>query len=155
MNGMWVYREYEEQPVPIEQIDDIVYLRRNIEFTGEIWHAEEREVSLTMYQSEVFSHELTLSAQAESIVIAAEYAAAIIPKNTLMKSVALQTAVVDDTPGREPLTPACMESLAQSYVKLIKDGTRTADDVLLNPPELKVRVEFLLREPNEEVPNDD
>lgn len=46
--------------------------------------------------------------------------------------------------AEEPLTPACMETLAQSYAKLILEGKRTLDDILQRPPELRPRVEYLL-----------
>lgn len=51
--------------------------------------------------------------------------------------------------GETPLTPACMETLAQSYAGLIKAGEKTIDDVPNTPARLKPRVEFLLIEPNE------
>lgn len=51
--------------------------------------------------------------------------------------------------GEQPLTPACYETLAQSYVILIKSGEKTIDDVPNKPAKLKPRVEFLLIEPNE------
>lgn len=46
--------------------------------------------------------------------------------------------------AEEPLTPACMETLAQSYAKLILEGKRALDDILQRPPELRPRVEYLL-----------
>ena len=50
--------------------------------------------------------------------------------------------------GEEPLTPACMETLAQSYAGLIKAGEKTIDDVPTRPAKLRPRVDFLLIEPN-------
>lgn len=46
--------------------------------------------------------------------------------------------------AEEPLIPACMETLAQSYARLILEGKRTLDDILKRPPELRPRVEYLL-----------
>ena len=147
--GAWIEKTYTEQPTRISQIDNTVYLRRNIEQSGDVWTAEERAVPIETYNSEVYSHSLTLDARAESIVISSEYAAAIIPQ-TRMLMTAAPSAASEETEGEQPLTPACMETLAQSYAKLIKEGKRTIDDVLSNPPTLKPRVEYLLREPNTE-----
>lgn len=50
----------------------------------------------------------------------------------------------------EPLTPPFMETLAQSYAVMVLEGKRTLDDILPRPPELRMRVEFLLHLDKEE-----
>ena len=52
--------------------------------------------------------------------------------------------------GEQPLTPACYETIAQSYAALIRVGEKTPDDVPAKPAKLRPRVDYLLREPNEE-----
>lgn len=148
-HGAWIEQTYTEEPAPVSQIDDRVYIRRNIVQDGDVWKAEEREVSIDTYNSEMFSRRITLDAEAESIVTASEYAAIIMPKQTLMKSAAASASTAENE-GDQPLTPSCMEILAQSYAKLIRDGMRTMDDVLPQPSGLKPRVAYLLREPDTE-----
>lgn len=76
--GVWVEKEFEEQPVQIHQIDDIVYLHRNIRQEGDIWKAEERVVPIEIYRTEVELSASISSAQAEAIVISAEYASSLL-----------------------------------------------------------------------------
>lgn len=35
--GIWTEMTYEEQPVPIEQVNSIVYLRRDIRQEQDVW----------------------------------------------------------------------------------------------------------------------
>lgn len=76
--GIWIEKEFEEQPVPIHQIDDEVFLRRNIRLEGDVWKAEERMLTIEMYRSEVELSTSISSSQAEAIVISAEYAASLL-----------------------------------------------------------------------------
>lgn len=76
--GIWTEKEYEEQPVPIHQINDLVYLRRNIRVVDDVWKAEERVLTIEMYRIERELSTSITSSQAEAIVISAEYAASLI-----------------------------------------------------------------------------
>lgn len=76
--GVWIEKEFDEKPIPIHQIDDIVYLHRNIRLEGDVWKAEERVLTIEMYRSEVELSASISSSQAEAIVISAEYAASLL-----------------------------------------------------------------------------
>ena len=76
--GIWVEKEFEEQPAPLHQMDDIVYLHRNIRQEGDVWIAEERAVPIEIYRTEVELTTSISSAQAEAIVISAEYATSLL-----------------------------------------------------------------------------
>lgn len=45
-----------------------------------------------------------------------------------------------------PISPQCLENVAQSYAKLIKAGQKTIDDVPLKPAKVYNRVLELLEE---------
>lgn len=76
--GIWTETTYEEQPVPIEQVNDTVYLRRNIRQDDDVWKADERVLTIEMYRTEVELSTSISSSQAEAIVISAEYAASLL-----------------------------------------------------------------------------
>ena len=76
--GVWTETTYTEQPCPVEQIDDTVYLRRNIRQDEDVWKAEERVLPIDLYRSEVELSASISSSQAEAIVISAEYASSLI-----------------------------------------------------------------------------